>query len=139
MSEVNIEGNTGAPTRKEPDHIRRVLTIWVVLSIVGIVIWGIVSPYILPPSASDLDSSANFTFVVFTDLSIPVALFVFVFLCYSLLVFRVKERPTEDAIPLKPRPGLQIGWMGVTRVCFCCSRGIRRSTSCWQRLSDCLF
>jgi cytochrome c oxidase subunit 2 len=116
MSEANIEGNSGgaAPTRKEPDHIRRVLTIWVVLSIVGIVIWVIVSPYILPPSASDIDSAANFTLVVFTGLSIPVAMFVFVFLGYSLFVFRVKGRPTEDAIPLKPRPGLQIGWMGVT-------------------------
>jgi cytochrome c oxidase subunit II len=116
MSEANIEGNPGgaAPIRKEPDHIRRVLTIWVVLSIIGIVVWGIIAPFILPASASDVDSTANFTLIVFTDLSIPVALFVFVFLSYSLLVFRVKERPTEDAIPLKPRPGLQIGWMGVT-------------------------
>ncbi|MDQ2887132.1 MAG: cytochrome c oxidase subunit II [Chloroflexota bacterium] len=116
MSEANIEGNTGgaSPVRKEPDHIRRVLTIWVVLSIVGIIVWGILSPFLLPTPASDVDSAANFTLVVFTDLAIPVALFVFVFLSYSMLVFRVKERPTEDAIPLKPRPGLQIGWMGVT-------------------------
>ena len=49
-----------------------------------------------------------------TVLSVPVALFVFVFLVYSLIVFRVNGRPTEDAPVLKPRPGLQIGWMGIT-------------------------
>jgi len=43
-----------------------------------------------------------------------VALFVFVFLIYSLIVFRVNGKPTEDALVMKPMPGLQIGWMGIT-------------------------
>lgn len=116
MSEVQIEGNAGpaSPALKEPDHLRRALTIWVILSIIVIILWSFVSPYILPAAASDLSRSDNFTLVVFTDLAIPVALFVFVFLCYSLIAFRVKERPTEDAIALKPRPMLQIGWLGIT-------------------------
>jgi cytochrome c oxidase subunit II len=118
MSEVNIDENTGsvAPARREPNHFRRVLAIWIVLSVIGIVIWVFLAQFILPPSASDLGSTDNFTIVVFTVLSIPVALFVFVFLCYSMIAFRVKERPTEDALPMKPRPMLQIGWLGVTSV-----------------------
>src|ERR1700737_4897883 len=116
MSEVHIEGNTGvaSPVLKEPDHLRRSLSIWEVLSVIGIIIWSFVSPYILPAAASDLGRSDNFTLVVFTDLAIPVAMFVFVFLCYSLIAFRVKENPTEDAIALKPRPMLQVGWLGIT-------------------------
>jgi cytochrome c oxidase subunit II len=120
MSEANIEGNTGSPVggsspaQNEPNHLRRAIVIWIVLSIVGIIVWVIVSPFILPVAASDLDIADNFTMSVFTDLSIPVAMFVFVFLCYSLFAFRVNGRPTEDAIPLKPRPDLQIGWLGVT-------------------------
>lgn len=124
MSDTNIDANAGAtppvqptpatPAIREPDHFRRVMAIWVILSIVGIVIWSFIWPIFLPTSGSDLADASNFTLIVFTDLSIPVAMFVWVFLFYSLIVFRTRGRPTEDAIPLKPRPMLQIGWLGVT-------------------------
>src|SRR5256884_2374261 len=118
MSEANIEGNAGspsaAPAPAEPRHLRRVLIIWAVLSVVVIAIWLAVAQFILPSAASGLDGSDNFTFLVLTVLAVPVSLFVFVFLGYSLIVFRVKERPTEDGPPLQPRPSLQIGWLGIT-------------------------
>ena len=116
MSEANIEGNPGttSPAAREPNHFRRAMTLWVVLSIIGIVIWALLAQFILPQGASDLDGTDDFTIIVFTDLAIPVAMFVFVFLAYSLIFFRVKDRPTEDPVPLKPRPGLQIGWLGIT-------------------------
>jgi len=118
MSEANIDAAVGpaSPARGEPNHLRRAIIIWIVLSVVGIIIWSLIAQFVLPVSASDLDTTANFTLNVFTDLSIPVALFVFVFLGYSLFFFKVAERPTEDATPLKPRPGLQIGWLGITGV-----------------------
>ena len=115
MSEANIEGNTGsASPAAEPRHLRRVLIIWAVLSVIVIAIWLAVAQFILPPAASSLDSSANFTFLVLTVLAVPVSLFVFVFLGYSLIAFRVSGRPTEDGVPLQPRPSLQIGWLGIT-------------------------
>ena len=116
MSETNIEGNSRAtsPAGREPDHFRRVMIIWIVLSIIGIVIWALLAPVILPKGASDLDGTDDFTITVLTDLAIPVAMFVFVFLGYSLFAFRVKDRPTEDGVPLQPRPALQIGWLGIT-------------------------
>ena len=89
---------------------------WVVLSVIGVVLWAFLAPLILPQGASNLDRTDDFTITVLTALAIPVALFVFVFLAYSLLFFRTKDRPTEDPVPLKPRPGLQIGWLGVTSV-----------------------
>jgi cytochrome c oxidase subunit II len=116
MSEPTIEGNTGNVSPTEPRHLRRVLIIWGVLSVVVIAIWLAVAQFILPSSASSLDSSDNFTFLVLTVLAIPVGLFVFVFLGYSLVVFRVQGRPTEDGVPLQPRPALQIGWLGITSV-----------------------
>src|ERR1700731_5426267 len=114
MSEANIDGTTGSasPARKEPRHLRRVLILWAVLSIVGIVAVLLLAPFILPPSASALDSSDNSTMVFFTVLAVPVGMFVFVFLGYSLIVFRVKERPTEDGVPIQPTPQLQLGWLG---------------------------
>ncbi len=114
MSDANIEGSTGSASPAEPHHLRRVLIIWAVLSVIVIAIWLAVAQFILPPAASSLDSSANFTFLMLTVLAVPVALFVFVFLGYSLFAFRVKDRPTEDGVPLQPRPSLQIGWLGIT-------------------------
>ena len=118
MSEPNIEGNAGStspvPVPAEPRHLRRVLIIWAVLSVIVIAIWLAVAQFILPQSASGLDSSDNLTFMVLTVLAVPVSLFVFVFLGYSLIVFRVQGRPTEDGVPLQPRPSLQVGWLGIT-------------------------
>ncbi|HLI69507.1 MAG TPA: cytochrome c oxidase subunit II [Ktedonobacteraceae bacterium] len=116
MSEANIEGNaenTG-PAAGEPRHMRRVTILWAVLSVVLIVIWLIVDQFILPGAQSSLDNTDNFTFIVMTALAIPVALFVFVFLGYSLYAFRSRERPTEDSVPLQPTMGIQIGWLGIT-------------------------
>lgn len=114
MSEANIGGSTGSASPAEPRHLRRVLIIWAVLSVIVIAIWLAVAQFVLPPSASSLDDSANFTFIVLTVLAIPVSLFVFVFLGYSLIAFRVSGRPTEDGVPLQPRPSLQIGWLAIT-------------------------
>ena len=116
MSDANIEGSTPAasPPPAEPRHLRRAIIAWIVVSVIGIVIWLFVSQYIVPPTVSDLGSSQILTFNLLTVLAIPVAMFVFVFLAYSLLNFRVKERPTEDGPPLTPRPSLQIGWLGIT-------------------------
>jgi cytochrome c oxidase subunit 2 len=114
----NIEGGMITPSPAavghEPRHFRNVVIAWVVLSIIGIVIWNIVAPFIIPTSASDIASTDNLTINILTILAIPVAMFVFVFLAYSVFFFRTRERPTEDPVPLKPRPGLQIGWLGFT-------------------------
>ncbi|HTD18729.1 MAG TPA: hypothetical protein VK667_04290, partial [Ktedonobacteraceae bacterium] len=94
MSEANIDANAGSvaptppppsaptatPASREPDHFRRVLVIWVVLSVIGMVASIFLLPYILPPTASNLGSVDNFTIVLLTVLAVPVALFVFVFL-----------------------------------------------------------
>src|SRR5260370_4769904 len=114
MSEANIEGNIGSTPPAEPRHLRRVLIIWAVLSVIVIAIWLAVAQFILPQAASSLDGADNFTFLVLTVLAVPVSLFVFVFLGYSLIVFRVQGRPTEDGVPLQPRPSLQIGSLHVT-------------------------
>src|SRR5690349_12743443 len=108
MSDANIEGSTPAasPTPSEPRHMRRAVIAWIVASVIGIVIWLFVSQYVVPPTSSDLGSGQVLTFNVLTVLAVPVAMFVFVFLAYSLIFFRVKERPTEDGPPLRPRPAL---------------------------------
>jgi len=101
-------------------HIRRVLTIWAVLSVVCIALCVLIVPLVGTKSASSVAGFANLTDLVFTVLAVPVALFVWVFVFYSLAVFRQKEAATgraedlEDGPPLQPRPGQQITWLAVT-------------------------
>lgn len=118
MVEPGIGGNGGgaAPTPGGPNHIRRVIILWAVLSIIGIVLVIVTSPFVLPPSSTVQGDADNFTMALFTVMSVPVAFFVFVFLGYSVFAFNAKGRPTEDAVPDKPRPGLQIGFVGITSV-----------------------
>ncbi len=118
MAEATISGNAGGtpPARTGPRHLRRAVILWAALSIIGIAVWLLVAQYVLPTTITDSGSFANTTLVVFTALAIPVAMFVWVFLIYSLVAFRVSGPPTEDGIPLQPSSGIQIGWLGITSI-----------------------
>jgi cytochrome c oxidase subunit II len=98
----------------QPHHLARVLSIWLVLSVIGILVVLFGMPAIMPTSASDASSFANLTVVVFTAVAIPVAMFVWVFLVYSLVVFRVKDKPTVDGPRLQPTMVTQVAWLSVT-------------------------
>ena len=112
----------GEPARDQADggHIRRVLTIWAVLSVVFIALAVLIVPLVTPKSASSVAGFASLTELVFTVLAIPVALFVWVFVFYSVVVFRQKAPATgrvedlEDGAPLQPAPWQQIMWLAIT-------------------------
>ena len=102
-------------------HIRRVLTIWAVLSVVCIALVVLIVPLVTPKSASSVAGFADLTDLVFTVLAVPVSLFVWVFVFYSLVVFRQKAQSAtgraedlEDGPPLQPTPLQQIMWLAVT-------------------------
>jgi len=101
-------------------HIRRVLTIWAALSVVCIALAVLIVPLVTPKSASSVAGFASLTDLVFTVLAVPVALFVWVFVFYALIVFRVKgsavghAEDLEDGPPLEPRPWQQIMWLAIT-------------------------
>ncbi len=113
---------SGAPGQGAVGHIRRVLVIWAVLSVVCIALVLVIIPIIRPKTASSVAGFASLTDLVFTVLAVPVALFVWVFVFYSLFVFREKAPATgrvedlEDGPPLQPRPWQQIMWLAVTGV-----------------------
>jgi cytochrome c oxidase subunit 2 len=91
-----------------------VLAIWLVLSVIGVLLVVFAMPAILIKPASDASQFANLTIIVFTAVAVPVALFVWVFLVYSLVVFRVKEKPTRDGPRLQPTVVTQIAWLSAT-------------------------
>ena len=98
--------------------MRRVLVIWAVLSVVGIALTLVIVPIISPKSASSVAGFANLTDLLFSVLAVPVGLFVWVFVFYSLIVFREKARrpadDLEDGPSLQARPWQQIMWLAIT-------------------------
>jgi cytochrome c oxidase subunit II len=100
--------------RAEPNHLRRVLTIWIVLSILGVLAVVFLMPLLMPEAASDVAGFSRLTVIVFTAAAMPVALFVWVFLGYSVAVFRSSQRPDSYAPRILATPRMQAGWLAVT-------------------------
>jgi cytochrome c oxidase subunit 2 len=118
MSTSTQPTGAGAAGSGEVNHIRRVLRVWVLASIVGIVLSFLFVPLLSPGSATSVAGFANLTDLVFTVLAVPVAMFVWVFIFYSVFVF--KERPgtpvdeLQDGPPLDAKPRIQIAWLAIT-------------------------
>ena len=113
----------GAGTSAGPErvsHIRRVLILWIVLSVIGVAATVILFPLINPTAASAVSSFANTTNVVFTALAMPVVMFVLSFVFYSLYTFREKPAPGTPAEELPDGPNIQasprqqVAWLVIT-------------------------
>lgn len=110
----------GGKGPREPRHVRRVLKWWAGLSAIGVAAVILLGAVVNPGAASSDATFANLTNVLFTALAVPVALFVWVFVGYSLIVFRERPRrgtlpdELEDGPPLQASPGQQVTWLAVT-------------------------
>jgi cytochrome c oxidase subunit II len=113
-------GNDGPPASQKRSHVRRVLTIWAVLSVICVALVILLGPVVNPTSGSNDAGFANLTNVLFTAMAVPVALFVWVFVGYSLVAFREPRVPArnvdeyEDGPPLQATPRQQIAWLVIT-------------------------
>jgi cytochrome c oxidase subunit 2 len=80
----------------------------------------LIVPLVTPQTASSVAGFASLTDLVFTVLAVPVALFVWVFVFYSVVVFRQKApaagraEDLEDGPPLQAAPWQQILWLSIT-------------------------
>jgi len=112
------DGRSATGGHEDP-HVRRVLVIWVTLSVILIVAVFLLGPVIHPRPASDTARFANLTDDLFTALGVTIGLFVWVFAGYSLVAFRERKpaarvEELEDGPPLQAKPVHQIVWLAVT-------------------------
>lgn len=118
MSAGSEASSTPAPTG-EVRHVRRVLKIWAALTVVCEAIVIVVVPLLSARSESAVGQFGKLTDVVFTALAVPVGLFVWVFVGYSVVAFREKAPAgsvddLEDGPPLQAKPRHQIAWLAIT-------------------------
>lgn len=122
---MSVDTSTAGPSTggaQPVSHVRRVLILWVVLSVLGVILDVIIFPLVNPTPASATADFANTTNVVFTALAMPVAMFVIAFVGYSLYAFREKPPPDtpveelEDGPPIEATNRQQIAWIAITAV-----------------------
>jgi cytochrome c oxidase subunit 2 len=111
---------SAAPTPRNENqyHLRRILLVWLVLSVVltPIVyfVWG---PHMPPGDMANNAADQQFDNTVLSTVATPVVLFIWVFFAYALLFFRRKDASDEeDGPPIKGHMGFQVGWVGLTTV-----------------------
>ncbi len=121
MSSADPHTKTGgSSSHGEVSHVRRILKLWLVLSVIGVALVLVINPLIAPKSATSVAGFANLTDLVFTALAVPVALFVWVFLVYTVVVFRDRTPSTVgaeklvDGPALQAQPRQQLAWLATT-------------------------
>jgi len=107
-------------TPSGPRHIQRVLLIWLVCTVLGLLALFLLGPHlsewgVLPPVASARAGDIDSVLFLFTLLSIPVFMFVVVFGIYSARAFRTEGRP-EDGPATVVHPRFSPIWLVVSVV-----------------------
>jgi cytochrome c oxidase subunit 2 len=101
--------------QREPRHILRMVVIWVVLSLVGdLLFWFLVGPHVPPGAMTDVALSNQFDFNVLFLAGLPVLIAVWVYLAYSLIVWRASRKGAPEPVGgavARGHLGMQVGWI----------------------------
>jgi cytochrome c oxidase subunit II len=108
---------TALPDRDDPrGHGLRLFVIWGVLSVLSVVliIW-VLGPQLPPGSMTSQAHGQVFANIVLTAVCVPIALFVVIFIGYSLVAFRARGS-TADGPPIRTNGTVIIVWLATTVV-----------------------
>src|ERR1019366_7979396 len=103
----------------QPHHLRKMATIWIVLSVVVDVLFGIfVAPHVPPGRLTENAAKDQNTFNVLMEMAIPVLLGVWVYLSYSLIVWRDKRNASSafSGDAARTNKMAQMSWIVITSV-----------------------
>jgi cytochrome c oxidase subunit II len=103
----------------EPHHWWRLIAIWLVLSVVGDVLFlTLAAPHIPPGRMSSTADGAAFDFNVLLVIALPVLFGVWVYMVYAIITWRASRGGPEPTGGAKARSnfGIQTGWIATTTV-----------------------
>src|SRR5512135_507164 len=107
---------SSTPTAGQPNHARRVIVAWIVLSLIATPLVAIyLGPHIPPGNASEQASGQTVDNTVMTSIVTPVICLLLVFFVYALSQFR-KPRGGDlvDGPPLRNHNTVQFLWVGIS-------------------------
>jgi cytochrome c oxidase subunit 2 len=105
-----------SPRNENRFHLRRVLLVWLVLSLIATpIVYFVWGPNMPPGDMSDNAKNQQFANALLSTVATPVVLFIWVYMGYAVLFFRRKDASDEeDGPPIKGHMGFQVGWVGLT-------------------------
>jgi cytochrome c oxidase subunit 2 len=102
---------------REPPHLRRILILWIALSVVATPIVVLVWDPALPPGKQAGDAQGVVTDnTVLTGIATPIAAALIVYFAYVLIVFRQRGPEPEVGVAIHGDKRVQTTWLAVTSV-----------------------
>jgi cytochrome c oxidase subunit 2 len=101
----------------EPPHLRRILILWIALSVVATPIVVLLWDPALPPGTSADDAQGVVTDnTVLMGIATPIAAALIVYFAYVLIVFRQRGPEPEEGVAIHGDHRVQVAWLSVTSV-----------------------
>jgi cytochrome c oxidase subunit II len=103
--------------RTEPNHGIRIFIPWLILSVAAdVLIWVVWGPHLPPGDMSSSASSQQFDIKVLAVAAAPVAIFVWVYFAYALIVWRHRAGDEMDGPAIHGNTRVQATWITVSSV-----------------------
>ena len=108
-----------APPPAGPRHGRRLVLMWLILSLAaGLLIWFAWKPHLPPGDMSDAARHQQFDIAVLAVSAAPVIIFALLYFAYALVVWRVRsgDDADRDGEPIYGHTKVQVSWILGTTV-----------------------
>ena len=106
------------PTKGEPRHFVRMITVWLVLAVVAdLLFWFLVGPHVPPGTMTSTAEENQFDFNVLLMIALPVLIAVWVYLGYSIITWRASKAGVADPVggeAARTNLGVQTAWIIIT-------------------------
>jgi cytochrome c oxidase subunit 2 len=100
---------------REPPHLRRILILWIALSLIATPIVVLAWDPGLPPGKAAADAQGVVTDnTVLMGIATPIAVGLFVYFAYVLIVFRQRGPELEEGVAIHGNRRVQITWLVAT-------------------------
>jgi cytochrome c oxidase subunit 2 len=105
----------GGPERSGgPHHWRRLLIIWAVASIAGVLLWlYLVGPHVPPGTMTSTADGAQFDFNVLMAMALPVLFGVWIYMIYAMVSWRASRGGPEPVGDARARGNLGLEWLWI--------------------------
>jgi cytochrome c oxidase subunit 2 len=101
----------------EPNHFRRILILWLLLSVVATPIVVLVAAPGLPPGKATTEASSQVADnTVLLGIATPIAALILVYFAYSLIAFRHRETGSDEGVAIRGDNRVVVTWLVITSV-----------------------
>jgi len=104
----------------EVNHMRRITTIWVIVSVVAdLLFWFLVGPHVPPGRMTEQAHSNQTTFNVLLVIALPVLLGVWIYLGYAIRFWNAKRADTPEPVggeAARATRKVQVMWISITSI-----------------------